>query len=82
MGPVLRLSRSASRVLEKWTEGVRSRFSANDLRRITALSPKIGPDPGFLNRLLAVAQSPTKIPKMAAFQEKIFLISSPHLPET
>ena len=36
-----------------WKEGGRSKFSANDLRGIQVLTPKIGPDPDFFNRCLA-----------------------------
>jgi len=36
-------------VLKKWKEGVRSKFSANDLHENKAVSPKIGPDPDFFN---------------------------------
>jgi hypothetical protein len=37
---------------EKVTEGVRSKFSANDFRASNVVSPKIGPDPDYFNRQL------------------------------
>ena len=39
-------------MLGRCQEGVRSKFSAHDLREHNQVSPKIGPDPDFLNRLL------------------------------
>ena len=38
--------------LKKWKEGVRSKFSANGLRGIDDVTPKIGPDPDFFNGLV------------------------------
>ena len=42
----------ANSLLKKWKEGVRSKFSDYDFREKTIVSPKIGPDPDFFNRLL------------------------------
>lgn len=36
-----------------WTEGVRSKLSANDSREKHAVSPKRGPAPDFFNGLQA-----------------------------
>lgn len=39
-------------VMDWLKEGVRSKFSVSDLREDKAVSPNIGPDPEFFNRLL------------------------------
>ena len=42
-------------------EGVRSKFSVNVSREKNVVSPKIGPDPDFFNRLLARPMAATKM---------------------
>ena len=47
------IDRATNSLLKKWKEGGRSKFSDYDFREKTIVSPKIGPDPDFFNRLLS-----------------------------
>jgi len=55
---VARFDKWVGGLLKKWKEGVRSKFSENDLRRSDVKLPKIGPDPGFFSRLPGAYSAP------------------------
>ena len=56
--PITRVT--ASSLLKKWKERVRSKFSVNVSREKDVVLPKIGPDPDIFNRLLGVLFAPSE----------------------